>query len=87
MAATLKRYLACCTQSLFHAEVSTRKVAMCAIHVLEPLVIVLSKPRKIGLSVVLEKSLNYFKTNAKRAHPKRDREKGRLKVGLIPCFG
>jgi hypothetical protein len=86
MAATLKRYLACCTQSLFHVDVSTRKVAMCAIHVLEPLVIVLSKPRKTGLSTVLEKSLNYFKTNAKRAHPKRDREKGRLKLGLTPCF-
>jgi hypothetical protein len=86
MAATLKRYLACCTQSLFHIDVSTRKVAMCAIHVLEPLIVVLSKTKKTGLSLALEKALNYFRTNAKRAHPKRDREKGRLKLGLTPCF-
>jgi len=86
MAASIKRYLACCTQSLFQVEISTRKVAMCASHVLEPLIIELSKTRKAGLSQALEKALNYFKNNAKRAHPKRDREKGRLKIGLTPCF-
>lgn len=86
MTATLKRYLACCTQSLFHVEVSTRKVAMCANHVLEPLMTVLSKKRKVGLSQALGTALHFFRTNAKRAHPKRDREKGRLKIGLTPCF-
>ena len=56
IAATLKRYLACCTQSIFHVEISTRKAAMCAFHVLMPLMLALSRPRKTGLSVALEKA-------------------------------
>lgn len=87
MTATLKRYLAHSTQALFQIEISTRKVAMCATHVLEPLIVALSTAKKIKIIKVLEHSLDYFKTNAERAHPKRDREKGRLKIGLIPCFG
>lgn len=86
MAATVKRYLACCTQSLFHVEVSTRKVAMCASNVFAPIMMALSTSRKTGLTLALEKTLNYFKNNAKRAHPKRDRKKGRLKIGLTPYF-
>lgn len=85
MAATLKRYLAYCTQTLFEVEISTRKVAMCATHVLQSLIIALSTSKKEAVLKALDKALNYFKINAKRAHPKRDREKGRLKIGLIPC--
>jgi hypothetical protein len=87
MTATLKRYLACCTQTLFHVEISSRKVAMCAIHVLQPLIVALSKAKNKAIVQALDHALNYFKTNAERAHPKRDREIGRLNIGLIPCFG
>lgn len=87
MAATLKRYLACCTQSLFQVEVSTRKVAMCSIHVLTKIVKALFCSNKTGLGEAIAKALHYFKDNAQRAHPKRDRRDGRLKIGLVPYFG
>ena len=86
MAATLKRYLACCTQSVFHVEISTRKVAMCSIHVLTKIVKALFCSKKTGLADAIAKALYYFKDNAKRAHPKRDRHNGRLKIGLVPYF-
>jgi len=86
MAATLKRYLACCTQALCQVEISTRKVAMCAIHVLIDIVKALTCPQKTGLHDAITKALHYFKDNARRAHPKRDRLKGRLMIGLVPYF-
>lgn len=86
MAATLKRYLAGCTQALCHVEISTRKVAMCAIHVLVDIVKALTCPQKTGLHDAILNALHYFKDNARRAHPKRDRVKGRLKIGLVPYF-
>lgn len=86
MAATLKRYLACCTQALFQVEISTRKVAMCAIHVLAQVVKALACGQKKGLAEAIARAVNYFKDNARRAHPKRDRLKGRLKIGLVPAF-
>jgi len=86
MAATLKRYLACCTQALFHVTVSTRKVAMCSIHVLAPIMMALVGSRKNALFLALSNALFYFKDNAKRAHTMRDRRKGRLNIGLEPYF-
>lgn len=87
LAATLKRYLACCTQVVFHVDISTRKVAMCSIHVLTQIVKALVCSRKTGLGNAIAKALHYFKNNARRAHPKRDRRDGRLKIGLVPYFG
>jgi len=86
MAAILKRYLASCTQALCRVEISTRKVAMCAIHVLADIVKALTCSQKTGLQDAIAKALNYFKDNARRAHPNRDRLKGRLKIGLVPYF-
>ena len=86
MAATLKRYLACWTQALCHVEISTRKVAMCASHVLVQIVKALISPKKTGLDDAIINALEYLKDNARRAHPNRDRLKGRLKIGLHPYF-
>lgn len=70
MTATLKRYLAYGTQRLFHVEVSSRKVAMCAADVLETLLVALSTARKKDISKALEKTLNYLKINAQTRSPK-----------------
>ena len=85
-ASVLKRYLGQMTQALRGVEVSTRKVAMCARHGLGDVFRVLALGRRRGLVRALRGLVDYLAHNATRAHPKRDREKGRLQLGLEPVF-
>jgi hypothetical protein len=85
-AAALKRFLAHMTQLLVEVPMSTRKVAMCAVHVLGDLVEALKCGDMAGLSVALEAAVTYLACHARRAHPKRDRQTGRAQLGLEPCF-
>ena len=86
-AAALKRFLAHMTQLLVEVPMSTRKVAMCAVHVLGAIVQALKTGDVAGLSAALEAAMTYLACHAQRAHPKRDRQKGRLQLGLEPLFG
>jgi len=86
-AATLKRYLAHMTQVLKGVEISTRKVAMCAHHVLGDIFQALIAQRPRRLAHAFEAAINYLASNATRAHPKRDRRTGRLQLGMEPVFG
>lgn len=83
-AALLKRLLAHTTQLLKGVDISTRKVAMCAHHVLDEIFTVLASERSRGLSRAFVVALEYLAVNAQRAHPKRDRRKGRLQLGFEP---
>ena len=65
---------------------STRKVAMCALHVLGDLVEALKRGDVVGLYAALEAAITYLARHAQRAHPKRDRQTGRAQLGLEPCF-
>src|SRR6266550_3846460 len=86
-AAALKRFLAYMTQILAEVPMSTRKVAMCAGHVLGEIVQTL-KARDVGrLYTALEAAITYLACHAQRAHPKRDRATGRSQLGLEPLFG
>ena len=85
-AAALKRFLAHMTQLLAEVPMSTRKVAMCAMHVLGALVEALKHGDVAGLYVALEAAITYLACHAQRAHPKRDRQTGRAQLGLEPCF-
>jgi Transposase DDE domain len=85
-AAALKRFLAHMTQLLVEVPMSTRKVAMCAVHVLGDLVEALKRGDMAGLYVALEAAITYLACHAQRAHPKRDRQTGRAQLGLEPCF-
>lgn len=85
-ASALKRFLAHCTQAIRGVEVSTRKVAMCAHHVLHAVFEGLASGRRVNIQSLLERAIEYLAVNAQRAHPKRDRERGRLSSGLIPVF-
>jgi Transposase DDE domain len=85
-AATLKRFLAHMTQLLTEVPISTRKVAMCAMHVLGKLVEALKSGDVAGLYAALEAAITYLTCHAQRAHPKRDRQTGRSQLGLEPCF-
>ncbi len=86
IAALIKRFMAHTTQVVKKVETSTRKVAMCVIHVLPDIFKCLAKKRRRALEKVFCTAIEYLSRNALRAHPKRDREKGRLKIGLEPVF-
>jgi ribosome-associated translation inhibitor RaiA len=85
-AAALKRFLASMTQLLAEVPMSTRKVAMCAVHVLGDIVRALQSGDVAGLYAALEAAITYLARHAQRAHPKRDRQTGRAQLGLEPCF-
>ena len=86
-AAALKRFLASMTQLLAEVPMSTRKVAMCAVHVLGGIVQALKTGDIAGLYDALEEAVTYLACHAQRAHPKRDRQTGRLQLGLAPLMG
>jgi hypothetical protein len=85
-AAALKRFLAHMTQLLAEVPMSTRKVAMCAIHVIGNLVEALKRGDLAGLYAALETAITYLACHAQRAHPKRDRQTGRAQLGLELYF-
>ncbi len=85
-AAALKRFLAHMSQLLAEVPMSTRKVAMCAMHVLGDLIEALKRGDVAGLYAALEAAITYLAFHAQRAHPKRDRQTGRAQLGLEPCF-
>ena len=81
-AAALKRHVAHATQVLRRAEVSTRKVAMCARHGLHAVLQALASGKSRSLLTALRRLIDYLARNALRSHPKRDRRNGRLQFGL-----
>src|SRR2546426_5521570 len=83
---TLKRFLAHMTQLLTAVPMSTRKVAMCAVHVLGGIIQALKTGDVVGLYDALEVAMTYLACHAQRAHPARDRQTGRSQLGLEPFF-
>jgi hypothetical protein len=82
-AALLKRHLAHATQLAFaSAEISTRTVAMSIGWHLQPVLRALLLGRDAGRP--LRDLLRFLASNAQRAHPRRDRLRGRLRDGLEP---
>ena len=81
-AAVLKRFLAHAAQRAGSGTaISTRRVAMCAHHLLDDLVAALLIGA--GLLRALRRGLLYLLANARRSNPDRDRRTGRLRVGLL----
>ena len=80
-AAVLKRFLAHAAQRVGEGTaMSTRRVAMCAHHILDALVAAVLLG--VGLRGTLRRGLAYLLANARRANPDRDRRTGRLRAGL-----
>ena len=80
-AAVLKRFLAHAAQRAGQgAAMSTRRVAMCAHHILDDLVTALLVG--VGLLGHLRRGLTYLLENARRANVPRDQRTGRLRAGL-----
>jgi hypothetical protein len=85
-AAALQRFLAHMPQLLMEVPMSTRKVAMGAVHVLGDIVAALPHGDVAGLYAALEAASTYLACHAQRAHPKRDRHTGRSQLGLEPLM-
>jgi len=80
-AAVLKRFLAHAAQRVGKGTaMSTRRVAMCAYHILHDVVTALLDG--FGLLEPLRRGLTYLLENARRANVRRDRRTGRLRAGL-----
>ena len=86
-AAALKRFLAHTAQVVAGVETSTRKAAMCAVHILHDIMRALISGIDNPFIDAFARGIDYLAGNAKRAHPKRDRKRGRLQFGLEPIFG
>ena len=81
-AAVLKRFLAHAAQRVGHGTaMSTRRVAMCAHHILDDLVAALLVG--VGLLCALRRALSFLLANARRSNPDRDRRTGRLRARLL----
>lgn len=80
-AAVLKRFLAHAAQLVGGKPISTRRVAMCAGHIIDELVAALLACASIA--AVFRDGIAFLLANARRANPKRDRKVGRLRSGLV----
>lgn len=80
-AAILKRFLAHAAQRVGGKPISTRRVAMCARHIMDELVAALLA--SVSIAAVVRDGLAFLLANARRSNPKRDRKTGRLRSGLL----
>jgi hypothetical protein len=78
-AAVLKRFLAHAAQLVGGKPISTRRVAMCAGHIIDEIAAAL-----ISCASIIEafRGIKFLVANARRANPKRDRKTGRLRARL-----
>lgn len=80
-AAILKRFLAHAAQRVGGKPISTRRVAMCAGHIMDQLAAALLA--SVSIAAALRDGLAFLLANARRSNPKRDRKTGRLRSGLL----
>jgi len=83
LAVLLKRFLTHVTEHLLHIELSTQRAAIAARHFLDPILRALGTKTSALLSALLQ-AIAFLGSNARRAHPARDRKTGRLACGLKP---
>lgn len=79
--AVLKRFLAHAAQLVGGKPISTRRVAMCAGHILDELVVALLAC--VSIATVFRDGMAFLLANARRSNPARDRITGRLRTGLL----
>jgi hypothetical protein len=85
-AAARKRFLAHATQLIAGVIMSTRKAALCVTYVCGDIVQALKTAEGSALADALESAIASLARHAQRAHPRRDRQTGRLQLGLEPLF-
>lgn len=84
LASMFQRYIAHSAEILSGVELSTQRVAKSTQHFLPSIIAALLSLSLYRIISALNAALEFLKENAMRAHPKRDRLKGRLQAGLRP---
>lgn len=84
-AAVLKRFLAHAAQLVGGMPISTRRVAMCAGHIIDEIVMALLAC--LSMVLAFRDGMNFLLANARRSNPARDRKTGRLRRGLVVVGG
>lgn len=79
----LKRGITHAAQLATGIELSTQRAASCAKHVLDDILRCLLTDVS-ELADVIGRACGFLGENSRRAHPKRDRARGRLSAGLVP---
>jgi hypothetical protein len=80
-AAALKRFLAHAAQFVGGKPISTRRVAMCASHIIDEIVTALLAC--VSIAAAFRDGMAFLLANARRSHPRRDRKTGRLRARLV----
>jgi hypothetical protein len=80
-AAVLKRFLAHAAQFVSGKPISTRRVAMCAGHIIDEIVAALLSC--VSIADAFRVGMAFLLANARRSNPRRDRKTGRLRSRLI----
>jgi len=83
----LKRAITHAAQLALGIELSTQRAASCARHVLDNILRCLLLGSVSALAGVVRRACVFLGENSRRAHPARDRRRGRLSYGLIPLLG
>jgi hypothetical protein len=79
-AAVLKRFLAHAAQLVGGKPISTRRVAMCAGHIIDDIAAALLACASIATAFL--DGMAFLLANARRSNPKRDHKSGRLRTRL-----
>jgi hypothetical protein len=80
-AAVLKRFLAHAAQLVGGKPISTRRVAMCASHIIDEIVTALLAC--VSIAAAFRDGMAFLLANARRSNPRRDRKTGRLRTRLV----
>jgi hypothetical protein len=80
-AAVLKRFLAHAAQFVGGKPISTRRVAMCAGHIIDEIVTALLAC--VSIATAFRDGMAFLLANARRSNPRRDRKTGRLRSRLV----
>lgn len=83
LVATLKRFVAHAAEHVLGVELSTQRVTASARHFLDDIIRALFRGCR-SLARRLAEAFAFLRDNARRAHPERDRQRGRLAAGLRP---
>ncbi|MEJ2353872.1 MAG: IS4 family transposase [Anaerolineales bacterium] len=84
LASMFQRYIAHAAELVTKMEISTQRVAKSTLHFLPAIIAALLSLSLSRIISALKATLEFLKVNATRAHPERDRLKGRLQAGLRP---
>jgi IS4 transposase len=84
-ASLVKRFVALTAQSAAKVAISTQKVAQILCRFLTPLLIAIVQVLPEAKEL-FEEALQSLATYAKRSNPRKEKRKGRAKLGLKPCF-